>query len=64
MTSVESVTLEVTDPPAAHRFYNAAFGLGPQLGLRASGARVSRAAQHDGTTHRSGIEKRWSPGRG
>src|ERR1700722_17549213 len=38
MTSIESVTLEVTDPTAAHRFYNAAFGLGTQLRLRASEA--------------------------
>jgi predicted lactoylglutathione lyase len=36
MTSIESVTLEVPDPTAAHRFYAAAFGLGTQLGLRAS----------------------------
>ena len=36
MTSIESVTLEVADPTAANRFYTAAFGLGPQLRLRAS----------------------------
>ncbi len=36
MTSIESVTLEVPDPTAAGRFYTAAFGLGPGLGLRAS----------------------------
>jgi catechol 2,3-dioxygenase-like lactoylglutathione lyase family enzyme len=36
MTSIESITLEVPDPTAAERFYTAAFGLGPQLGLRAS----------------------------
>ncbi|MFF7857461.1 glyoxalase [Streptomyces sp. NPDC007904] len=38
MTFIESVTLEVADPTAAHRFYTAAFGLGPQLRLRASEA--------------------------
>jgi hypothetical protein len=38
MTSIESVTLEVANPAAARRFYNAAFGLGPQLRLRASEA--------------------------
>jgi predicted lactoylglutathione lyase len=37
MTSIESVTLEVADPAAAGRFY-AAFGLGTQVGLRASEA--------------------------
>ncbi len=35
MTSIESVTLEVSDPTAASAFYTAAFGLGPQLGVRA-----------------------------
>jgi predicted lactoylglutathione lyase len=38
MTSIESVTLEVPDPEAAGAFYNAAFGLGPELSLRASEA--------------------------
>jgi len=38
MTSIESVILEVPDPTAAGAFYIAAFGLGPQLGLRASEA--------------------------
>jgi predicted lactoylglutathione lyase len=38
MTSIESVTLEVTDPTAADRFYTAAFGLGAQLHVRASEA--------------------------
>src|SRR5260370_821914 len=38
MTSIESVTLEVADPTAASRFYTAAFGLGPQVRLRASQA--------------------------
>jgi catechol 2,3-dioxygenase-like lactoylglutathione lyase family enzyme len=38
MTSIESVSLEVADPTAARRFYDAAFGLGPLLGLRASDA--------------------------
>jgi hypothetical protein len=36
MVSIESVILEVPDPTAAERFYTAAFGLGPQLDLRAS----------------------------
>jgi len=36
MTSIESITLEVADPTAAHRFYSAAFGLGPELQLRAT----------------------------
>jgi uncharacterized glyoxalase superfamily protein PhnB len=38
MTSIESVTLEVTDPAAAGRFYSDAFGLGTQVRLRASDA--------------------------
>jgi predicted lactoylglutathione lyase len=38
MTSIESLILEVADPTAAERFYTTAFGLGPQLGLRASEA--------------------------
>jgi catechol 2,3-dioxygenase-like lactoylglutathione lyase family enzyme len=38
MTSIASVTLEVPDPTAANAFYAAAFGLGTQLGLRASEA--------------------------
>ncbi|UYQ60166.1 glyoxalase [Streptomyces peucetius] len=38
MTSIESVTLEVTDPTAADRFYTDAFGLGSQIRLRASKA--------------------------
>ena len=38
MTSIDSVTLEVPDPAAADAFYTAAFGLGDQLGLRASEA--------------------------
>jgi catechol 2,3-dioxygenase-like lactoylglutathione lyase family enzyme len=38
MTSIETITLEVADPPAAQRFYTAAFGLGTQLRLRASEA--------------------------
>ena len=37
MTSIDSVTLEVTDPPAAESFYAAAFGDLP-VGLRASEA--------------------------
>ncbi|MFG2596302.1 glyoxalase [Streptomyces sp. NPDC048462] len=38
VTSVDSLTLEVDDLAAAQHFYAAAFGLGPQLRLRASGA--------------------------
>jgi predicted lactoylglutathione lyase len=38
MTSIESVTLEVLDPPAADVFYATVFGLDAQLGLRASQA--------------------------
>ncbi|MBR8641290.1 glyoxalase [Streptomyces tuirus] len=38
MTSIECVTLEVTDLAAAERFYTAAFGLGGQVRLRASEA--------------------------
>jgi hypothetical protein len=38
MTSIHSVTLEVPDPSAAEAFYGAAFGLGHQLGVRASEA--------------------------
>ena len=41
MRSIESVSLEVPDPTAAERFYTAAFGLGPQLSLRASKAPTS-----------------------
>ncbi|MEU0290506.1 glyoxalase [Streptomyces sp. NPDC052492] len=37
MTSLASVTLEVADLAAAERFYSAAFGLGPQVRLRAGG---------------------------
>lgn len=40
-TSIESVTLEVPDATAAERFYIAAFGLGPRLGLRTSEAPTS-----------------------
>ena len=36
MTSIESITLEVPDLPAADAFYTAAFGLGGQVLLRAS----------------------------
>lgn len=38
MTSIDYVTLEVDDPTAAERFYIPAFGLGPQVRLRASEA--------------------------
>ncbi|MDX3686514.1 MULTISPECIES: glyoxalase [unclassified Streptomyces] len=36
MASITSVTLEVADPTAAEHFYAAAFGLGPELRVRAS----------------------------
>jgi predicted lactoylglutathione lyase len=36
MTSIESLTLEVADVASAEQFYTKAFGLGPQLRLRAS----------------------------
>ena len=36
MTTIESVTLDVTDPAAAERFYADAFGLSSQLRFRAS----------------------------
>jgi hypothetical protein len=38
MTSIESLTLDVTDPTAASAFYEDAFGLGAEVGLRASEA--------------------------
>jgi predicted lactoylglutathione lyase len=38
MASIESVILEVADATAAEHFYTAAFGLGPQVRLRASEA--------------------------
>lgn len=38
MTSLASLTLEVADPTAAHRFYTTAFGLGSQVRLRVSEA--------------------------
>jgi hypothetical protein len=65
MNSIESLILDVADPTAADRFYTAAFGLGPQLRLRASQApttgfrgltlslTVSRPVSPDGTgSHR------------
>ncbi|MFB6555595.1 glyoxalase [Streptomyces sp. NPDC056405] len=36
MTSIDSVTLGANDPAAATRFYDAAFGLGSQVRVRAS----------------------------
>jgi uncharacterized glyoxalase superfamily protein PhnB len=36
VTSIDSITLEVPDPPSAEAFYTAAFGLDSQLRLRAS----------------------------
>lgn len=41
MTSIDHITLEVADLPAAERFYAAAFGLGDQLRLRTSDAPTS-----------------------
>src|SRR3954471_17579367 len=41
MTSIDYVTLEVADPTTASTFYDAAFGLGPRVRLRASGARTA-----------------------
>jgi predicted lactoylglutathione lyase len=41
MTSIESITLEVTDPTAANRFCAAAFGLGAEVCVRASEARTT-----------------------
>ncbi|XAS67170.1 glyoxalase [Micrococcaceae bacterium Sec5.7] len=38
MTSIESITLEAPDPTVANAFYTAAFGLGTQVGVRASEA--------------------------
>ena len=38
MNSIDSITLEVADTMAAERFYNAAFGLGDLLHVRASDA--------------------------
>jgi predicted lactoylglutathione lyase len=38
MTTITSVTLEVEDVSAAQSFYDAAFGLGPELNLRATDA--------------------------
>ena len=41
MTSIDSITLEVADTTAARDFYSTAFGLGPELQLRASDAPTS-----------------------
>jgi catechol 2,3-dioxygenase-like lactoylglutathione lyase family enzyme len=41
MASIDCVTLEVADTAAARRFYTTAFGLGPELALRASDAATS-----------------------
>ncbi len=38
MTSIDSVTLEASDPTAAAAFYTAAFGLGAEVGVRAAEA--------------------------
>ncbi|BDM74398.1 hypothetical protein HEK616_78850 (plasmid) [Streptomyces nigrescens] len=38
MATIESVTLEVADPTAAHRFHTAAFGLDAQVRVRSSQA--------------------------
>jgi catechol 2,3-dioxygenase-like lactoylglutathione lyase family enzyme len=41
MGSIDFITLEVADPAAARAFYSTAFGLGPELQLRASAAPTS-----------------------
>jgi catechol 2,3-dioxygenase-like lactoylglutathione lyase family enzyme len=41
MTCIDSITLEVADTTAARDFYTAAFGLGPELRLRATDAPTS-----------------------
>ena len=41
MASIDFVTLEVTDTAAARRFYDKAFGLGPELRLQPSDAPTS-----------------------
>jgi catechol 2,3-dioxygenase-like lactoylglutathione lyase family enzyme len=41
MTTINSVTLEVEDVAAAQTFYDEAFGLGPELNLRATDAPTS-----------------------
>lgn len=41
MASIEFVTIEAADTPAAERFYNAAFGLGKLVRLRASEASMT-----------------------
>src|SRR3954452_15151103 len=41
MACIDSVTLEVADPTSARDFYATAFGLGPELQLRASDAPTS-----------------------
>jgi catechol 2,3-dioxygenase-like lactoylglutathione lyase family enzyme len=41
MARIDSITLEVADPAAARDFYTTAFGLGPELQLRASDAPTS-----------------------
>ncbi|KRC59115.1 glyoxalase [Agromyces sp. Root81] len=38
LTSIDSITLDATDPDAAARFYADAFGLGPQVRTRAADA--------------------------
>ena len=41
MASIDSITLEVGDPTAAQAFYSTAFGLGPELQVRAAEAPTS-----------------------
>jgi len=41
MACIDFITLEVADPAAAARFYSTAFGLGPELRVRASDAPTS-----------------------
>ena len=38
MNTIHSVTLEVADPAAARQFHDSAFGLGPEVAVRASDA--------------------------
>src|SRR5690242_8748600 len=41
MSSIESVTLDAPDAAAASTFYDASFGLGPKVAVRASGEPTS-----------------------
>jgi hypothetical protein len=52
MTSIESVTLEVTDPAAAADFYGGASGLDTQVRLRASDAKDAGVPPEGSGSHR------------